>query len=72
MVGSVLVGFSNGVLTECSISSIEVPLGSFIGVSLARWSPGWWGGALFVPLELRWFLVVFACDGVFHLFPVIS
>ena len=62
------MGFSNGILMEFSMSSIEVPFGSFVGVSLARWSSGWWSEVLFVPLELCRFLVVFACGGVFSPF----
>ena len=41
LVGDVLVGFSNGILMEFSISSIEVPFGSSVGVSLACRSSRW-------------------------------
>ena len=72
LVGGILLGFSNGILMEFSMGSIRVPLGNSVGVSLACRSSGWWGGVLFVPLELRQFLVVFVCGGVFHFFLVIS
>ena len=60
LVGGILVGFSNGVLMEVLMSSIGVPFGSSAGVSLVRRGSRWWGGILFVPLELRWFLIVSA------------
>ena len=72
LVDGVFVRFLNGILMEYSTSSIEVLFGSSVRVSLACPGSGWWSGVLFVPLELRRFLVVFACGGVFHFFPVIS
>ena len=66
------MGFSNGILMEFSMSSIEVPFGSSTGVLLARRSSGSRSGILFVPLELRRFLVVLAYGRVLHSFPVIS
>ena len=72
LVGGILVGFSNGILMEVLMSSVGVPFGSSAGVSLVRRGSGWWGGILFVPLELRRFLVVSACGVVFHFSPVIS
>ena len=59
-------------LMELSMGSIEGPFGNSVGVSLARRSSGWWGGVLFVSLELRRFLAVFACGGVFSPFSTIS
>ena len=35
-----------------------------------RWGSGWWGGTLFIPLELHRFLVVSACGVVFHFSPI--
>ena len=66
LVGGILVGFLDGILMEVLMSSIKVPFGSSSGVSLVHWGSGWWGGILFVPLELRRFLVVSACGVVFH------
>ena len=71
LVGGILVGFSNGILMEVLMSSVGVPFGSSAGVPLVRRSSGWWGEILFVPLELRRFLVVSACGVVFHFSPMI-
>ena len=72
LVGGILVGFSDGILMEVLMSSIGVPFGRSAGVSLVRRGSGWWGGILFVLLELRRFLVVSACGVVFHFSPMIS
>ena len=71
LVGGILIGFSNGILMEVLMSFIGVPFGSSAGVSLVRRGSGWWGVILFVPLELRWFLIVSACGVVFHFSPMI-
>ena len=72
LVGGIVVGFPNGIFMEVLMSSVGVPFGSSAGPSLVRRGSGWWGGILFVPLELRRFLVVSACGVVFHFSPVIS
>ena len=71
LVGGILVEFLDGILMEVLMSSIGVLFGSSAGVLLVCWGSGWWGGILFVPLELRRFLVVSACGVVFHFTPII-
>ena len=65
LAGGVLVGFSNDIYMEVLMCSIDIPFGSSVGVSLGRRGSGWWSVVLFVPLQLRWFLDVFACGGFF-------
>ena len=67
-----MVGFSNDILMEFPMTSVEVLFGSSVGVSLTSRGSRWCSEVLFVLSELRRFLVVFACGGVFHFFPVIS
>ena len=67
-VGGILVGFSTGILMEVLMNSIGVPFGSSAGMSLVHQGSRWWCVIIFVPLEIRRFLIVSACGVVFSLF----